>query len=213
MKLNAVEKAAMNNPLRRALQRHYEIPLLQRLASSADSRGGGRLVPGSRGVEIGCGQGYGAQLALERLGVATLDAVDLDEGMVTLARRRLAGHAGVGRIIVGDATDLGAALDAADGSYDLVLDFGTFHHLPHWRAGLAEAARVLRPGGRLYYEEVTDQALSRWVYRTFTDHPPGGHFTADEFTTELTRLGLQPAAATTRLSGDFLLGVACRTET
>ena len=33
VKLNAVEKAAMNNPARRALQRHYEIPLLQRLAS------------------------------------------------------------------------------------------------------------------------------------------------------------------------------------
>lgn len=199
MKLNAVEKALMNNPARRALQRHYETPLLLRLGGDAI---------GARALEVGCGQGYGAQLALERFGVARLDAVDLDEDMVARARRRLAGRPGVGRIVTGDATDLGTALDAEDASYDAIFDFGTFHHLPDWRAGLAEARRVLRPGGRLFFEEVTDQALNRWAYRTFTDHPPGGHFTPREFTTELQRLDFTMPVTTSRMFGDFLIGVA-----
>ena len=198
MKLNAVEKAVMNNPARRALQRHYEVPLLMRMGARA---------PGARALEVGCGQGYGAQLALERFGVAHLDAVDLDEDMVNRARRRLAGHSGVGQVVSGDATDLRAAIGAADASYDVVLDFGTFHHLPDWRAGLAESRRVLRPGGRLVFEEVTDQALNRWLYRTFTDHPAGGHFTLVEFTAELDRLGFAARSMTTRMFGDFLIGV------
>lgn len=199
MKLNAVEKAVMNNPVRRAMQRHYEAPLLMRLGARA---------PGARALEVGCGQGYGAQLALERFGAAQVDAVDLDPTMVRRARRRLAGRPGVGRVVTGDATDLRSALGADDASYDVVLDFGTFHHLPDWRAGLAEARRVLRPGGRLVFEEVTDQALNRWLYRTFTDHPAGGHFTPAEFTGELERLGFAAPTTTTRMFGDFLIGVA-----
>lgn len=48
MLLNRPEKALMNNPLRAALQRHYEAPLLEQL--------GGRL-KATRVLEIGCGRG------------------------------------------------------------------------------------------------------------------------------------------------------------
>src|SRR5688572_25225993 len=48
MKLNAVEKALMNNPARAFLQKHYEAPLLARL--------GGRTEQ-ARVLEIGCGRG------------------------------------------------------------------------------------------------------------------------------------------------------------
>jgi len=36
MKLNGIEKALMNNPLRAALQRWYEAPLLERLGGRLD---------------------------------------------------------------------------------------------------------------------------------------------------------------------------------
>jgi len=36
MKLNAAEKALMNNPVRSALQRHYEGRLLQKLGGRAE---------------------------------------------------------------------------------------------------------------------------------------------------------------------------------
>lgn len=44
MKLNTIEKASMNNPMRAVLQRRYEAALLQRL--------GGR-VEGKRVLEVG----------------------------------------------------------------------------------------------------------------------------------------------------------------
>ena len=42
-----------------------------------------------------------------------------------------------------------AALPFPDGRFDIVLSFAMFHHVADWERALAEAARVLRPGGRL----------------------------------------------------------------
>ncbi|HVT78626.1 MAG TPA: hypothetical protein VHD87_16420 [Acidimicrobiales bacterium] len=44
--MNSVETALMNSPVRAALQRHYEAPLLERL--------GGRSA-GGQALEVGCG--------------------------------------------------------------------------------------------------------------------------------------------------------------
>lgn len=77
MKLNAVEKALMNNPVRAGVQRLYEARLLERL--------GGRLA-GGQALEIGCGRGVGVQLILDRFGADTVVAFDLDPEMVERAR-------------------------------------------------------------------------------------------------------------------------------
>jgi len=42
-----------------------------------------------------------------------------------------------------------------------VFDFAILHHVEDWRAALADIARVLRPGGRFSFEEVTATALAR----------------------------------------------------
>lgn len=135
------------------------------------ARFGGRLIPGSRALEIGCGSGYGSQLILERFGAACVDAVDLDPAMIRRAGRRLARYGEQVRLARGSATDLHAALDAQDASYDAVFDFGIVHHIPDWRNALAEVARVLRPGGRFYFEEVTAHALARPTNQRLFDHP------------------------------------------
>jgi SAM-dependent methyltransferase len=200
MKMNAVETAVMNNPVRRAIQRHYETRLLLAL---------GGAVPGARALEIGCGQGYGIELILERFRAAHVDAVDLDERMVARARGRVAGRAGVGRVVVGDATDLRAALRSPDGSYDAVFDFGILHHIPDWPAAVAEVARVLRPGGRFFFEEVTAHALDRPLYRVLFDHPRQDRFTDRELIAELEEHGLHVGDRyRRRFFGDFVLGVA-----
>ena len=41
-----------------------------------------------------------------------------------------------------------SCIEAAAATYDAVVDFGIIHHIPHWRAALAEIFRVLKPGGR-----------------------------------------------------------------
>jgi ubiquinone/menaquinone biosynthesis C-methylase UbiE len=196
VKLNAVEKALMNNPVRAGVQRLYEARLLERL--------GGRLA-GGQALEIGCGRGVGVQLILDRFGADTVVAFDLDPGMVERARARLAGYGDRVTLSVGDAT----AIDRPDASFDAVFDFGIVHHVPNWRAAVSEVRRLLKPCGRFYFEEVTRHALQRWSYRTFLEHPSEDRFSADEFVAELERRGLRVGDRwVTRFFGDFVLGVA-----
>ena len=186
----------MNNPVRAALQRWYEAPLLERL--------GGKTLA-ERVLEIGCGRGVGTQIILERFGAAEVHAFDLDPDMVARARRRLARYpAERVRVGVGDA----ARIDAPAASYDAVFDFGIIHHISDWRRAVAEVRRVLRPGGRFFFEEVTRHALDRWTYRTFLEHPRTDRFSTEEFVAELERHGLLVGGSLrTRFFGDFVLGV------
>lgn len=194
--MNAAETALMNNPDRRAIQRRIEAPLLLRLGGS---------VEGGRVIEIGCGQGVGTEIILEQFGAAQVTAFDLDPGMIDLAGERLAPY--------GDRVSLSVAvaqhIEAPDDSFDAVFDFGIIHHIPDWRAAIAEVRRVLRPGGRFFFEEVTTRALDRWSYRTFLDHPKHDRFGAFGFVHELEQQGLHVGdRATTRFFGDFVIGVA-----
>lgn len=214
MLMNRVESALINSAPRRWLQRSYEVPTLLRL-------GGVRLSAGARVLELGCGPGYGTELILTRFGAGHVDAVDLDPAMVTRARRRLRRFGERARVAEGSATDLRAALATSqdvqdrggqDAGYDAVVDFAIIHHVPDWRAALDEVARVLRPGGRFFFDEVTAAALATRTYRTLFDHPTDDRFTAAEFIDELVQHGLHtdPDRWTTRLRGHYLLGVATR---
>lgn len=204
MLMNRIETAVVNNPARRMLQKLYEARVLARL--------GGR-VPGGRVAEIGCGSGYGTQLILNQFGAAQVDAVDLDPAMIERARRRLARYGGRVTLAQGSATDLETALGAGAGVYDAVFDFGIIHHIPNWRDALGEVARVLRPGGRFFFEEVTATALARPSYRALFDHPTEDRFTAGEFLAELPSHGLQiDDRWLTRVGGDYLFGVATRAD-
>lgn len=200
MKMNRVEKALMNNPVRALVQRRHESALMERL--------GGRL-EGKRVLEIGCGRGVGTEIIFERFGAREVHAFDLDPNMVGRARRRLARYPPERlRLFVGDA----AAMEAEDESYDAVVDFGIIHHVPGWHRAVAEVSRVLRPGGLFLFEEVTRQALSRWFYRTFLDHPPRSNwFDAREFVAEVERCGIAVGGNTVEwFFGDFVVGVGER---
>lgn len=142
MLMNKVDTTLVNSPANRAIQRCVEAPTLRRL--------GGRI-PGAHALEIGCGAGYGTKLIVDQFGAATVDAIDLDPAMVTRARRRLRRYADQVRVEHGSADDLRSALGAGDASYDAVFDLGIIHHITNWRDAVAEAARVLRPGGTFYY--------------------------------------------------------------
>jgi ubiquinone/menaquinone biosynthesis C-methylase UbiE len=173
MKLNYIEKALMNNPVRAFVQRHHEAAILERL--------GGRC-EGKKVLEIGCGRGVGTEIILERFGACEVHAFDLDPEMIEIARRRLQrfGQERL-RISVGDAERIDAAAD----SYGSVFDFGIIHHIPDWQKAVTEVARVLKPGGKFYFEEVTKKGLDRWLYRTFLKHPTENRFTGEAFVSEL----------------------------
>jgi len=107
--------------------------------------------------------------------------------MVVRARRRLAPHGERVRLWVGDASDI----EADDATFDAVFDFGIIHHIPEWWPAVVEVARVLRPGGRFFSEEVTQHALERRSYRTFLEHPADDRFRGAAFVDACERAGLQ----------------------
>lgn len=198
MKMNRAETLVMNNPVRALLQRHYERGLLERL--------GGR-VDGCKVLEIGCGRGVGAEMLLERMGAARVDAFDLDESMVAAARARLRRFGNRARVEVGDATQI----DSPGAAYDAVFDFGIVHHVPQWRDAIAEVRRVLVPGGRFFFEEVTNHALGRPLYQKLFDHPVLDRFGAAELLNEIEAQGMWVRGNyVTRFFGDFIIGVAVR---
>lgn len=175
MLLNRLEYLLMNNPVRAAVQRRVEAPRLLEL-------GGPRA--GGTALELGCGRGVGAELVLDLFGVDSVDAFDLDPRMVGLARQRLRSRRRRARFWVGSA----ASIPAADESYDAVFDFGIVHHIHHWRRALTEVARVLKPGGTFYAEEVLEPFIrrTRWLF----EHPRADRFDAQQFRAAIEQNGL-----------------------
>lgn len=168
----------MNNPVRAFIQRRYEAGVMERI--------GGR-VDGLKVLEIGCGRGVGTEIIFEKFGAREVHAFDLDPNMVKLARIRLAKYPVEKlRLYIGDAENI----EAAGSTYDAVFDFGIIHHIPHWQKALSEVVRVLKPGGRFYFEEVTAEALNRWLYRTFLEHPKDNRFTTSQFVSWLAENGI-----------------------
>ncbi|MGB1225952.1 MAG: class I SAM-dependent methyltransferase [Mycobacterium sp.] len=198
MKLNTIERAAMNNPIRAAHQHHREAAWFRRLARGDLS--------GHNVLEIGCGRGVGAEVILDRLNADQVTAFDLDEAMVELARKRL--HQRPVSLSVGDVCDIGQPA----ASHDTVVDFGIIHHVPQWQQGIAEIARVLHPGGLLLFEEVPRTVLDSWAFRRFTAHPRENRFEPDQFAAELARHGLHGTARIeAHLGGLVFVGSARKT--
>jgi len=103
--------------------------------------------PFARSLEIGAGTGY-FTLNLLRAGVVrSAVATDISPGMLD-ALQANAGRAGVEvETVVADAE----ALPFEDGSFDLVLGHAVLHHIPDLDRAFAEFARVLRPGGTVFF--------------------------------------------------------------
>jgi ubiquinone/menaquinone biosynthesis C-methylase UbiE len=196
--LNRLEYALMNNPIRAFLQQTVEARRLLRL--------GGRI-RGNVALEIGCGRGVGTELILDIFGADRVDAFDLDPRMVAQAESRLRARGSRVRIWAGDATRIAAP----DGVYDAVFDFGIIHHVPDWRRVLSEVARVLRPGGRFYAEEVLRDVIVHPFVRRLLAHPQADRFDQADFLQALQNAGLRPVASET-FAGAVAWFVADRPE-
>jgi SAM-dependent methyltransferase len=160
-------------------------------------------------AELGCGRGVGSKIVLQRFEAARVLAFDLDPDMVRQPFARVSAKQ-PGRVILAVAD--AAVIPAPSGAFDAVFDFGIVHHVPAWREVLSEVHRVLKTGGRFFFEEVTQQALNRWFYRTFLQHPTEDRFSARQFLNELNAHRLKVRAAVERVFGDFVLGVAEKVE-
>ncbi|MER5701116.1 methyltransferase domain-containing protein [Micromonospora sp. NPDC002296] len=102
-------------------------------------------------VDLGCGAGL---LAPHLAGKGYRHVgVDLTRSALAQAARH-----GV-TPVNGDAT----AVPLADGCADVVAAGELLEHVPDWRRAVAEACRLLRPGGLLVLDTLNDTALSRLI--------------------------------------------------
>lgn len=192
--LNRVEKALMNNPVRAFVHRQVEARILRAMGGPAE---------GARCLEVGCGRGVGVEIILDLFGATQVDAFDLDPDMVRLARRRLERRGARARLWTGSAT----RIEADDGIYDAAFDFGIVHHIPDWQAAIRELHRVLRPGGRLYAEEILEHYITHPFWRRVLRHPQHDRFDADGFEHALREAGFV-LHATRRLRNDVVWVIA-----
>lgn len=100
--------------------------------------------PGARALEVGCGPGPVTRALARWPGVGEVVGIDPSALFITKARELAAGLPGVS-FEVGDAV----CLPLKDSSFDVVVFHTTLCHVPGPEKALAEALRVLRPGGTL----------------------------------------------------------------
>jgi ubiquinone/menaquinone biosynthesis C-methylase UbiE len=165
MKLNWAERLVVNNP-GRVFEQRAEIHWLRKRMP---------LQPGALVLEVGCGRGAGAGLILKAFQPRAIHAMDLDCKMIARAEKYLSPHQKE-RIFMHTA-DL-AQLPYGDGVFDAVFGFGVLHHLPDWRQGLAELARVLKTGGSYYLEELYPTLYQNFITRHILLHPEEDRFTS-----------------------------------
>jgi SAM-dependent methyltransferase len=139
---------------RNGLQERIELPLMLRAL---------RLPRGGRVLEVGCGRGVALPLLAERLAPAELAGIDVDAALIEHARERIRRRRVSAALHVGDLRDL----PFPNGSFDLVIDFGTSYHVSGGHTGrltaLNEISRVLRVGGLFVHETPIAQRLAHPV--------------------------------------------------
>jgi len=139
---------------------------------------------GNDALEIGPGPGVITDLLRER--VPHLTSIEIDHALAESLRRRMDGRNVT--VVEGD----GADMPFPDASFDSAVSFTMLHHVPSPELQdklLAEAARVLRPGGRFVGSDSTPSF--RWnVFHLFDTRVP---IDPDGFAARLERAGFVEA--------------------
>jgi ubiquinone/menaquinone biosynthesis C-methylase UbiE len=127
-----------------------------------------------RVLDVGCGGGMAIKLLATRADRGFVAGVDYSPEMVAQACARNATAVADGQVLIRHGNAM--ALPFGDESFDVVSAIETFYFWPDPMQGLAEAHRVLRPGGRAAVTlEMTREAadnptlLQKYFGRRFTE--------------------------------------------
>jgi ubiquinone/menaquinone biosynthesis C-methylase UbiE len=127
--------------------------------------------PALRWIDVGCGNGAFTELLTERCAPAEIQGVDPSDAQLAFARSRH--KAGIAHFQQGDAM----ALPFADNSFDAAAMALVIFFVPEPAKGVAEMARVVRPGGLI--------ASYAWDIE-------GGGFPHEPVLAEMRAMGLPP---------------------
>jgi ArsR family transcriptional regulator len=166
-RLQAVLRHRKENVLEHAIDTRDNRQLVPGRSWAAWSRALGLLLPALRVADLGCGDGY---LTIESSRWAG-SVVGVDRSPTVLARARLLAHRRRATNVTWKRGDLEKLpLDAA--SFDLALLSQALHHAANPPRALAEAVRILVPGGRLLILELREHD-EEWVRDTLGDQVLG----------------------------------------
>jgi SAM-dependent methyltransferase len=135
------------------------------------------LAGAARVLDLGCGEGQVARLALDR-GARAVVGIDTAAAQLAAAQARGGGAA----YVRGSAT----AVPLRTGWFDAVVSCLVLEHVPELDAALDEVARVLRPGGRfvlLLNHPLFQTPGSGWIDDRVVD-PPEQYWRVGPYLTE-----------------------------
>jgi arsenite methyltransferase len=115
----------------------------------------GRLAPGERVLDLGCGAGTDSLVAAQMVGPdGSVAGIDMTPEMLAKAR---ASAAEMGAEHVQFVEAEAERLPFAGAGFDVVISNGVIDLIPDKDAVFSEIHRVLRPGGRIQIADVTIQ--------------------------------------------------------
>jgi len=160
-------------------------------------------------LDLGCGGGHVAYRIAPLVG--TLTACDLSVEMLAAVTAEAA-RRGLSNIVTAQAP--AEALPFADGRFDLVACRFSAHHWADLAQGLREAARVLRPGGRLVLVDGCSPGTPAWdthlqAVEVLRDPSHVRDYGVAQWAAALTAAGLLPETiATHQVRMDFPVWIA-----
>jgi ubiquinone/menaquinone biosynthesis C-methylase UbiE len=167
----AVARALVTSPPYRLIARRVVLPWVLQ---------GERLA--GEGLEIGAGSGAMTAQLLSAFPRLRMVVTDYDAAMVAAAQHALASFGDRASAQRADAT----RLPFDDSRFDVVFSAAMLHHVVAWEDALAEAVRVLRPGGLLLGYDLLDTVPARLLH--FGEGQDTRLLRPDQLSAELARL-------------------------
>ena len=115
-----------------------------------------RLPSEKRVLVVGCGGGVAFPALVNLCNPSTLTGIDIDGDFLAQAEEQVRGTDISAELILADVQ----SMPFPDGSFDVVVDFGTAYHVPSPHLAISEIERVLDRGGILMYEAPLTQFLA-----------------------------------------------------